>query len=664
MSVDELEKFIGKFAVNVLKEIGIKELFPPQREALKLIMSEKNILLCMPTASGKTLLAEIAMVRKAIEGFKSLYISPLKAIANEKFKSFKKWEKIGLNVGISTGDYSSTDEHLKDCDIIVTTYEKADSLIRNKAKWLKDVRCLVVDEVHLIDDFERGDKVEVLIAKMVDKVRIIALSATIKNYEELADWLNADCYYSEWRPVPLLEGYYVNGYLYLNKKAEKKSFLEIVEEGTLIFEQTRKAAESTALKLAEIGFAECRELEKKVLEENDGEMSRRLAKCVSKGVAFHHAGLLPYQRELVEESFREGEIKVVVATPTLAAGVNLPAKKVIIKSLYRYEGFSKPIKIMEYKQMAGRAGRPGCDFGVSILFASSKKLAEKYINGEVEPITSKLAVESKIRFHTLSLICENYSKLEDLKRFYDKTLFRKQRDEDLGYLIENVVLQLENWGMVKFNKEIFPTELGRLISKLYIDPLTGFLFQDSLREDLSEIGILHLICRTPDMERLSLKSNDYWVEEKAYKYRKELIYYPPRHSAEYDWFLEEVKTAFCLMDWINEVDEERICQKYSIAPGDLRRIVETAEWLGSSLEKIADLKKKKINISTRIRYGIREELLDLVELHGIGRIRARKLFNAGIRTKDDLLTKRDLAERLLGYKVVENAIRSVQKTKT
>lgn len=656
--MEELEKYVGKYAVEVLKENGVKELFPPQKEALSLIMSEKNVLLCMPTASGKTLLAEIAMLRKAIEGYKSLYVSPLKAIANEKFKDFKKWEKIGLKIGISTGDYSSTDEHLKDCDIIVTTYEKADSLIRNRAKWLKDVKCLVVDEIHLIDDFERGDKVEMLVAKMLDKARIIALSATIKNYEEIAEWLKAEYYYSEWRPVPLLEGYYLNGYLYLDK-VERKRFIEMVEEGTLIFEPTRKNAESTALTLAEIGFNDCEDLAKKVVEENDGEMSKRLAKCVSRGVAFHHAGLLPYQREIVEEGFRKNKIKVVVATPTLAAGVNLPAKKVIIRSLYRYdEGFSKPMKVFEYKQMVGRAGRPGCDLGVSVVFVSSKKIAEKYIYGEIEPVTSKLAVESKLRFHTLSLICESYSNLEELDKFFEKTLFRKQRSESLKGLVESVVYSLENWKMVKFNDKIVPTELGKLVCKLYIDPLTGSLFHENLRrKELSELGILHLICVAPDMEKINLRSDDDWVEFEARKYRRELLYYP-KEDIDYEWFLREVKTALCLRDWINEIDEEKICKKYSIAPGDLRRIVETVEWLSSSLEKIANYLNlnKNINISVRIKYGVKEELLDLVKLYGIGRVRARKLFNAGIKNREDLVKNRELAEKIVGQKVVENAL--------
>ncbi|MET1124215.1 MAG: DEAD/DEAH box helicase [Archaeoglobaceae archaeon] len=656
MKVDELEEFIGKFAVGVLKERGITELFPPQSEAISLIFSDRNVLLSMPTAAGKTLLAELAMVRAAIEGGKSLYVTPLRAIASEKFREFKSWEKIGLKVGISTGDYSSTDEHLSDCDIVVTTCEKADSLLRNRASWMRNVSCLVVDELHLIDDAERGPNLEVLIAKMLGRARIVALSATVSNCEEIAEWLNAECYYTEWRPVPLVEGSYVGGTLYLGNKTAKISFDRLVVEGTLIFESTRRNAESTALKLSALGFEGSKELARAVLEENEGEISRKLAECIENGVAFHHAGLLASQREVVESGFRRGEIKVVVATPTLAAGVNLPARRVIVRSIYRHDGYTRRIKVLEYKQMAGRAGRPGCEVGEAIIVAKSKEIAEKYIHGEPEPLTSKLGSEVKIRFHTLSLICDGYSSIGDIERFFERTLFHKQFGR-LEYVIERVVYQLERWGMVEIGDKVVPTDLGRLVARLYIDPLTGFIFYDVLsRETPSELGFLHLICRTPDMERIGFSKRDDWIEDEAFRLRNEFTYFPSSYSVDYDWFLREVKTALCLRDWINEVDENVICSKYSVAPGDLRRIVERAEWLSSAAEKIAATLGKSIKMSERIRYGVREELLDLVRLKMVGRVRARRLFNAGIRSVEDLKSKRELAERLIGTKIVARAL--------
>ncbi len=686
MDVDEIQKYISKYAVEVLKENGIVELFPPQAEILDRVFSKKNLLLAMPTASGKTLLAELAMVREVIEGGKCLYVVPLRALAAEKYESFRKWEKIGIKVGISTGDYESRDEHLGDCDIIVTTSEKADSLIRNSASWIGSITCLIVDELHLLDSADRGATLEILITKMrgMGDVRIIGLSATAPNIDEIAEWLDAEYYVSEWRPVPLIEGILCEGRVEMYKDGfkvveYKSNFEKLVEEciskggGVLVFESTRRNAESTAVKLSAITsrYCSCEDLASKILEENDTEMSRRLADCVRRGCAFHHAGLLNEQRRTIEEGFRKGRIKVVVATPTLAAGVNLPARRVIIKSLYRYDGYSRRIKVSEYKQMAGRAGRPGMDDmgeAITLIRRKDKKIMlEKYIGGMVEPITSKLGTETHLRFHSLSLICEGYARsIKELEDFFAKTFFFKQNPVSLVYELERVARQLDNWEFVEFDDlsgRIAPTKLGKLVSKLYIDPLTGFIFYDTIkRQELTEIGALHLICRTPDMERLHVRKSDEWVEEEAFKLRKELTYYPSEFSVDYEWFLDEVKTALCLWDWINELNEEEICSKYSIAPGDLRRIVETAEWLSHAMSRISEFigEKSFSDLSLRLRYGVKAELLPLVRLKGVGRVRARKLFNAGIRTQEDLIDKKNLVATIVGRKIAENLINQVQ----
>ncbi len=681
MKVEALADYISKFGVQVLKEEGIEELFSPQAEVVEKVFSDRNLLLAMPTAAGKTLLAELAMVKEAIEGGKSLYTVPLRALATEKYESFKKWEKIGLRVGVSIGDYESTDEHLADCDIIVTTNEKADSLIRNRAGWMRKITCLVVDEIHLLNSEKRGATLEILISKLrkMNRVRIIGLSATAPNVDEIADWLDADYYVSEWRPVPLLEGLLCNNVLEIGDRVVKTSFEKLVEEciseggGALVFESTRRGAERTAVKLAKIAgkYVEPNyDLKKALLEENDGEMSRRLADCAEKGVAFHHAGLLNGQRKLIEDAFRRGIVKVVVATPTLAAGVNLPARRVIIRSIYRFDGYSKRIKVSEYKQMVGRAGRPGMnEYGESIVCVNPRDkemVVRKYILGKPEKILSKLGVETHLRFHSLSIIADGYANtVEDLEEFFSDTFFFRQNEISLSYELERVVRQLENWGMVVEDGTLVPTKLGMLVSKLYIDPMTGFIFHDVLsREKLTDVGALHLICRTPDMERLSVRKTDGWVEEEAFRLRKELTYYPSEFSAEYDWFLSEVKTALCLKDWIEEKDEDEICLKYSIAPGDLRRIVETAEWLCNAMVRIAEEagNTSVAGLTERIKYGVKSELLDLVKIRYIGRVRARKLCDAGIRTYEDIVRNRERVESLIGKGIAEKVLAQIVKS--
>ncbi len=351
---------------------------------------------------------------------------------------------------------------------------------------------------------------------------------------------------------------------------------------------------------------------------------------------------------------------MVCATPTLSAGVNLPARRVIVKSYHRFDGFSKPIKVMEYKQMAGRAGRPGMDErGEAVLVVRSEaergRVLERYVFGEVERVISKLGAENHLRFHSLSLIAEGFARsLRDLEDFLSQTFFFHQNEIPLE--LDRIVLRLDEWGMVEFDyDEIRPTELGRLVSRLYIDPLTGHMFAEGLRSSLSEFEALFLICSTPDMERLFVRKFELrWLREEALS----------REIPTDDWSLRELKTALCLQDWINEVDEDAICKKFGIAPGDLRRLIETAEWLANALARIGEFLGYKglDKLVLRIRHGVREELLDLVELKGIGRVRARKLFRAGIRSKDDLLKNRDKLPSLLGRKIAENVLEQLIDT--
>ena len=688
MDVSELSQYLSEYVVDLLRKRGISQLYPPQKEAVKKgLFSKKNMVVAIPTASGKTLIAELAMVYEILSGGKCLYTVPLRALASEKFDEFSKWEEIGLKVGISTGDYESRDEWLGECDIVITTSEKADSLLRNEASWLRKISLLVVDEIHLIDSAKRGATLEILIAKLKKlnpNLRIIALSATIPNAEEIAEWLEAELVQSEWRPTPLYEYVFYpgkllkveNGFLREVKAGSsvERLIVETLEDKgqVLVFESTRRSAESYAVKISSYtkDFVEDNsDVVEKILEENEGDMSRKLAECVKLGSAFHHAGLLNSQRIAIERAFREGRVKVLVATPTLAAGVNLPARRVILKSYRRYDsGTYSPIKVSEYKQMAGRAGRPGLDeYGEAIIVAKTReealRVVEMYMLGEAEKVVSKLGSEKHLRFHTLSIISEGIANsYDDLVKFYSTTFFAYQNEFTLEWEIKRIVLQLEKWGMI-VEDSFAPTSFGKLVSKLYVDPLTGFIFKDNVSkfEDLSELAMLHLICRTPDMELLSFRKADGWIENELDAVKEELTYYPSVYSADYDFFLKEFKTALCLYDWINERDEDIICEKYGIAPGDLRRIVETAEWLMHSLRRIAEhfssgLSSKALKLEMRLKHGVKEELLELVKVKNIGRKRARKLYNAGIRNFEDIVRKRKIAERVIGSRIVEKIL--------
>jgi len=196
----------------------IKELRPAQKKAVKAgLLDGKNVLVCTPTASGKTLIAELASLKAVLEKKKkAIYIVPLKALASEKYREFKrKYDKVA-KVALSIGNMDSADPYLADYDIIITTSEKLDSLMRHHTPWLLNVGVVVIDEIHLLNDPGRGPTLEIIITllrKVIKDVQIVGLSATIGNPEELAEWLEAKLVEDTWRPVLLKKGVYLNGKL-------------------------------------------------------------------------------------------------------------------------------------------------------------------------------------------------------------------------------------------------------------------------------------------------------------------------------------------------------------------------------------------------------------------------------------------------------------------
>ncbi|MHB8119072.1 MAG: ATP-dependent DNA helicase [Methanothrix sp.] len=702
LEIKDLASWLSPEAVKLYEDRGYKELYPPQAEALERgLLDGKSMLLAMPTASGKTLLAELAMLKAALQGRRSLYIVPLRALATEKYDSFKKFRALGVTVGISTGDFDKRDERLGKNQIIIATSEKADSLMRNGASWVRDLAVLVVDEIHLLNDVGRGPTLEMTITKLRHcnpDLQVIGLSATVANAQELAAWLKAELVSSDWRPIRLREGIICNGLMVFSDgeatlDAKKDEALALVKDTLsqsaqiLIFENSRKNAEASASRLCGLIPADegALELSLSIQATGESETAQRLASCVSRGIAFHHAGLLSEQRRLVEQGFRDNKIKVIASTPTLAAGLNLPARRVLIKSYKRYEygrGMT-PISVIEYRQMAGRAGRPGLDpYGESFLMAKSvsemQDLMEHYINGTPEEIWSKLASESALRTHLLSTFAAGFAKNEpELKAFIATTFYAQQQDPwNLDVTLEKVLDFLTDNGMIHGSDEgdLLPTRLGSLVSKLYIDPLSAVIMLENLgkkraseldragRKRPSDLGLIHLLTMTPDMNLLYIQAADVWVEEFIDQHQLELY-----DEDNYDYLLREAKTASMLMDWIGEVHEEQIASRYHIGPGDIRRSTETAEWL---MHSIAELSKhlelgitfKAEQLAERIHYGAGQDLLALLNLKGIGRVRARKLYLSGITSIERLLAADQIeVVRLLGPKIAEKVISQLKK---
>ncbi|HYT18382.1 MAG TPA: DEAD/DEAH box helicase [Thermoplasmata archaeon] len=658
--------------VEILKKQGIEELYPPQAEAIGPALLGENLVLAIPTASGKSLVAYLAILASVQRGGKALYIVPLRALAAEKYEDLKEFESLGVKVGISVGDYDSVDPTLEKFDVIVATSERADSLLRHRTQWLQQLSVVVADEVHLINDSDRGPTLEVTLAKLRQvnpRAQVLALSATIKNSDQLAKWLEAEHIKSEWRPVPLKEGVYHDGLVHFTdqsvqevKKAEDDIsglVVDIMASGgqALIFVSTRRSTEALAKALGSHVRDELNEKNREQLgkiaaslaavQDEPTSMAARLAKCIGNGVAFHNAGLTNAQRSIVEKEFKKGRIAAIVATPTLASGINLPARRVIIRDLNRYDvnfGLT-PIPVLEIKQMCGRAGRPKYDkYGEAILFAKDideiDDLIQEYFLSEPEAIESKLGSEPALRMHVLASVATSHVDTEeDLLAFFNRTFYAFTGEvAQIHGKIREVLdfLQKEDF-ITRHNGFLRATFFGKRTSDLYIDPLSAVKMRDALQQARDD-RFFHLwtVCTTPDMPKLYLRRGDYaWVEQKI---EEADLTFP---IEDYDFFLAEVKTASLLDDWITERTEEEVTKKFGIGPGDIRRMTDQAEWLLYSMGELGRIfNKKKVRALTRltiqVQYGIKEELLELISLRGVGRVRGRALFQRGYKTLKDL----------------------------
>jgi len=714
-----------------LRDDGIEELYPPQAEAVEAGVTEgENLVASIPTASGKTLIAELAMLSSVARGGKALYIVPLRALASEKQADFEEFEQYGLDIGVSTGNYESEGGWLADKDIVVATSEKVDSLVRNDAPWIEDLTCVVTDEVHLVDDGERGPTLEVTLAKLRrlnPDLQTVALSATIGNAEALATWLDAGLVDSDWRPIDLQKGVHYGQALHLEDGSQQRLSVQNNEKqtaaivrdtleddgSTLVFVNSRRNAEAAAGRLANTVrphlTAEERDqladIAEGIRDVSDTETSDDLADAVADGAAFHHAGLSRGHRELVEDAFRDRLVKVVCATPTLAAGVNTPSRRVVVRDWRRYDGSAggmAPLSVLEVHQMMGRAGRPGLDpYGEAVLIASSHdevdELFERYVWADPEPVRSKLAAEPALRTHILATVASGFARSRSgLLEFLEQTLYASQTDDSgqLERVVDDVLTYLQRNDFLEIEGgELDATSLGHTVSRLYLDPMSAAEIVDGLRDwergasdstsasgspadspaeppadsgfttaselaedadgsddpdadpdDISALGLYHLVSRTPDMYQLYLRSGDREeYEMELFEREDELLGPTPSEFEEgrfEDW-LSALKTARLLEDWATEVDEATITERYGVGPGDIRGKVETAQWLLGAAESLAsevDLDAARAISEARIRveHGVREELVDLAGVRGVGRKRARRLFQAGITDRAQL----------------------------
>ncbi len=668
--------------VTVLRSQGIETFYPPQAAALGPVLGGQNVVLACPTASGKSLVAYLALLRTARLGHTGLYLVPLRALAQEKFEELGAFAPLGLKVGLSMGDFDISNDALEKLDVLVATSEKADGLLRRGAPWLERLGVVVADEVHLMRDPDRGPTLEVSLTRLRrarPDLQVIALSATVGNSAELAEWLNARHISSDFRPVPLKSGVYHDGRITFTDLTTRevappgepvpRLVRTVVAEGgqALVFVNTRKASEQVAGQLVATVRTRLSDAERhsaakvaeelQTLSEEETEGARRLSSLLPHGVAFHNASLTNPERRIVERAFRDRVLKVLAATPTLAAGINLPARRVIVRDLFRYDdhlGVQSPIPTLEIQQMCGRAGRPRFDTeGEAILLARSpgeeEDLIDRYLAAPPEDIQSRLASEPALRMHLLALVASGaVASEEDLEGFFRETFFGHTRPvAELADTVRSVRSFLEEHELLEPSQRLRATAFGRLTSDLYLDPMSAIVLRHALERaplNVRAFPLLSAVTATPDLPPLfTRRGEERQLLDRFTEEEPELLVKPEEEPLplDLDMFLATIKTAEVLEAWMEETPLVTLTERFGIGAGDVRAKVEDAEWLLFGASRIASRFQRRLSrplddLSLRIRYGVREELLDLVRLRGIGRVRSRALFRAGYEDRDAL----------------------------
>ncbi|MGB2727575.1 MAG: DEAD/DEAH box helicase [Halobacteriota archaeon] len=645
---------------SIFGDSDIKELYAPQEEAIRagILDGNKNFVIASPTASGKTLLAELVMLKSILTASgKCLYVVPLNALAYEKYQNFKDKFSSVAKIGISTGDYESSSRYLERYDVILLTLEKLDSLTRIKPSWLRKCSVVVVDEVHVLGDEKRGPRLEGAMARFMSfnpSARIIALSATIPNAAEFGNWLHASLIQSEWRPVPLKEG------VFLAEDDRKiiERVIEEVNEGSqvLVFVNTKRGSASFARKIAAQLKMANKELDKLADTVDIGVDD--LGDMVRCGVAYHNSWLHPEQRRAMEESFRARVLKVICCTPTLAMGVSLPARMVLIRN-YKFFTLGRgnePMPVCWVKQVFGRAGRPEHDeYGIGLIVARSEdefeEIEEFYINGELERIESQFSAEA-LTEQVLATIVGGAHRMDEILEFLDSTFYAYQNRDEMALLkeeMDDILVQLSEDGFITMTmngeEEIKATDFGSLSSRLYLSTKSALELRSGIkilgdvemRAKISDFDLLLLLCKCDEV--VPLKVKEAMGIASILSDNLEWLY-----GGEY-----ALGSAIVAHAWIDEITYPEMKEKFGIYPGEIHNNIYVLGWMCYAASRMAEYLRDenmyaRLNVlKDRIRQGVKTEVLRLVSIKGVGRVIARGLYSAGFRSPGEV-AKADVAQ--------------------
>ena len=713
MKIDSLEAHnIDPDVLDVWRRALGEHLLPVQELAVKEfgLLTGGNLIVFSPTSSGKTFIGEMAAVQAARHDKKVFYLVPQKALAEEKYQEFRqRYEPLGIKVAISTRDHREYDADLERADfqIAVVVFEKMQGLLVSKPALVDLTGLVVVDELQLITDETRGPNLELLLTKIASsqsRPRLLGLSAVLGRAEVLAAWLGARLLVDNRRPVELRKGVLCRGrFAYrehntgqagseamvdIGSDDKKEVLLATVEdlvgrgEQVLMFLSTRPESVGWARLLAgRLTLPAVEEAVEEVRELEETEARRVLWEVLSSGVAFHNSDLRPHERELVERHFRSGAVRVLCSTSTLAMGMNMPAKNVILdegkwarSKTYRRH-VRQPITKSEYENMSGRAGRYSLepDFGRSMLVTTSPFQArawmETFVDAPFEEIAPTL-LERPLEDHVLNLVasglCGSQEEIEAFLRGsftgYVHWEQKLSREEFRAELARAIAACLEGELVRRSGERLETTDIGRACATHGLAAATGVALAGWVRRgaasEVVPLEVLAVASLTADGRDIYIYLRKGEVYEADYRERlltaaakagcaERRVFQRFRDSPcnfDLDTGRAQKKTLF-LHDLIEEVPLGEIEQRYAVWAGAVRNVAEAYAWLVEGMASIAQAvgwprgrQAALSRLATRLAVGLRDDAVGLAALKvkGLGRGSLRRLVDAGLGDVDAL----------------------------
>ena len=632
---------------------------PPQSLVFPHREKNVNIVVMSPTSSGKTQMAELAMDSALRNGKKAIYTAPMKALGQEKLREWRSENHAFSKYKISeiTGDNRFTADRLGEinaADILVMTTEMLDSKSRHADKdkdhYLFKTGVCVIDEGHLVSDESRGDSLECGLMRFSEinpEARLIFLSATVKNSKDLADWatvLNGKetvHIRSTYRPCILrynFEPFEGSREYFANEESKVEAAFGVIakfdpDDHAIFFVHGKKTGHAMVARLRQAGFK----------------------------AEFHYSDLSSEKRRKIETAFREKKIDHIVATSTLAVGVNLPARRVVIVGTKRGRSEVSSIEII---QEAGRSGRPGFDKeGDCHVVVESNRAKEEERRILDEPLViSTLLSEENLAFHLVSGIERGDLKTrEDAICWFERSLAARQGIDLSEELLDLVMFQLEKARATKKNAdgEYECLAVGKVAAWFYQSPFDVSDWHKNFEKafektaDPDDAVISFALASTESNKKKVI--SDPFTENQRSRYAVQTI------SRGYMMTENVMTLAMILNERLKGNELPPDCYGiFSQLSNDIERTVDTIKTVGKLTGKYDPGEEFWDILAIRIQTGASREMVPLIKLDGIGAKRAKKLIEAGIRTPKDLLEKEELVKELIGKKTAEKAIASAK----